>query len=125
MIKLVNLTPHTIVHSCDGFDTVIEPSGEVLRVEYEDLLMFNRPDISELNLNLVEYRASKQCVSRETECNIDFLLEKDRDAFYIVSNPVAKIARSRRFIAPDTSPESAIRDEAGNIVAVKRFCIYT
>jgi hypothetical protein len=48
----------------------------------------------------------------------------DPESVYIVSNPVAEYCKAGNVVAPDNSPENAVRDEQGNLIGVRRFCTY-
>jgi len=51
--------------------------------------------------------------------NIINLPEPEEDTLYISSSIVAMTANRKDVISPDTSRDSAIRDEAGRVIAVK------
>ena len=115
MTELVNLTPHDIVVVVDNDDEVemvrIPPSGTVARVRAE------QKKVSEVNgIPVVR-----------TEFNeITGLPEPRKDVIYIASTLVAQAANKQGrldVVSPDTGP-SAIRDEHGNILAVKRFQVF-
>lgn len=121
-MKFVNLTPHKIVYDDGERREEFEPSGEILRLEYEE----GASKYFDVNgLECVKYNSTPIIT---VECanilNEYFVNAAYQDIFYIVSNPVAKQIASSRFIAPDTNPQSVIRDSDGDIVAVKRFCRY-
>lgn len=110
VVKLVNLTPHDItVH--DGLERFTIPaSGTVARVA-----------VSQEEV----HRTIGVPVVRNTYGEVENLPEPQADTYFIVSSLVLEALRkegSNRtdVIAPDTGP-TAIRDEQGRIVAVRRF----
>jgi len=138
-IELVNLTPHeiTIVGEDGEVKTVIPPSGKVARVKtvQEKVDEINGIPIVRTKFGAVEgvpapticsncsnnslYGGSCQCTAGglPSDCK-DF----EPIEVYIVSTLVAQAIGGRKdIVAPDTSPQSAVRDEQGRIVAVKRF----
>jgi len=102
-MKLVNLTPHTIVVG----DIAIEASGTVARREIE------QKQVGEVN-GIPIYRTVFGPVLG--------LPDLRPDTFFIVSSLVlAGVADHRTdVIAPDTGP-SAIRDSSGRIQGITRF----
>ena len=109
-MKLVNLTPHAlVVRLNDGTERRIEPSGTIARVAT------TAREVGTVNgIPVVE----------TTYGDIEGLPAPEDGTVYIVSSLVLAAARASGradVLAPDTSPESAIRDDAGRIVAVRRF----
>lgn len=109
---IVNLTPHRVVVIFDdslGRPCVREfpPSGQIARVAVSTV-----PD------GMVEGVPVVRTVFGQVEN-----LPKPQDGvFFIVSSIVAQAVRGREdVLAPDTGPESAIRDEDGRITAVRRL----
>lgn len=127
-MKFVNLTPHKIVYD-DGIKREeFEPSGEVLRLEYKEVINSGLPSIVKIgDFTVTNYENANE-LEITKDCDYELSRYYSRSMIqkicYIVSNPVAKYMKSQRFIAPDTNPASAIRDNAGNIIAVKGFCSY-
>lgn len=105
----INLTPHEIIVRTDAGDIKIPPSGKIARVE--------------------EFTT---CASGEIE-GIPFRVgmsttpvgipDREDGKVYIVSRMVLDAMYFYRddVFAPDTGPESVIRNEKGQIVAVRRF----
>lgn len=123
MTKFINLTPHEISVIDENGNTIklFQPSGYVLRlvqkrdIELCAISQWFEPE----NIETVMYRP----IDEELELDKPELIQ-DKDAVYIVSNPIAKFMKNPRFQAPDTMPESALRDENGNIIGVRRLCFY-
>jgi len=109
-VKFVNLTPHAIIIRKDG-ELHIPPSGEVARVTVKS------KEVAEIeNIPVVEQRYGE----------IQGLPKPQESTVYIVPTIVllalkAKNIKRDDVVAPDTSPASAIRNEAGQIIAVRRF----
>lgn len=105
-MRIINLTPHTIKLQTEDGTTEFEPSGKVGRLNTyttEPELENGIPFVS------IEYGEPK---------GIPNQLE---NTLFLVSRPVFENVDRQDLIAPDTSPDSAIRDTNGNITAVKQF----
>lgn len=113
-MRLVNLTPHEIVISPAGAQELrLPPSGQVARVETEQVLD-GLAMVDGLPISIVRTRFR----------HIVDLPPPEEGVLYLASTLVAQAAaeRGRRdVVAPDTGPASAIRDEEGRIVAVRRL----
>src|SRR5690606_21718414 len=108
-MKIINLTPHAITVRTDSGDRVFEPSGAIARVTTTATPAGEVDGIPVVN---------------QTFGEIEGLPVPEPNTVFIVSAIVlaaAKEAGRTDCIAPDTSPQGAIRDEAGRIVAVRRF----
>lgn len=109
-MKIVNLTPHDIiVRLKNGEEITFPASGEVARVKTVS------EDAGEV--------AGVPVVSQEYD-EIQGLPEPKDGTLYLVSLVVRQAAQEQGrtdIIIPDTSPQGAIRDEQGRIVAVRRF----
>lgn len=112
-MNFINLTPHTVnVVDADG-NTILSvaPSGNVARVATQQTVVGNIAGID---------------IVRTVFGDVDGLPAPQPDTVYIVSTLVlqalidAGISRDD-VVAPDTSPASAVRDNAGNIIGVRRF----
>jgi len=105
---LVNLTPHEIVvRREDGSELRIPPSGVVARVTATA-----EPVGTLAGVPVVSTRYGE----------IEDLPAPRGGVQYIVSSLVRMAAPERAdLVSPDTGPESAIRDDDGRIVAVRRF----
>ena len=117
-MKLVNLTPHEIRIN----EHVIEPSGEIARVE--EVFIDDTPFD---NLNIPVVTPSK----RETKItglpvppkNVNWDGEYVTTAIekvFITSRMVAEAAHRPDVMCPDTGP-TASRNEKGHIISVKRL----
>ncbi|HDO19364.1 MAG TPA: hypothetical protein ENG74_01420 [Thermoplasmatales archaeon] len=109
VVKLVNLTPHEVtVIKEDGEEVSIPPSGEVARVYPRQEIIGEINDIP---------------VVQTVFEDIEGLPDPEECTVYIVSTLVLQALQGERddVVAPDTGPESAVRDKEGRIVAVKRF----
>jgi len=109
-MKLINLTAHPI-HIADADGRVIrtlEPSGHVARVAVE-----------QREVGVIDGVPVVESVFGEVEG----LPEPQDGVVYIVSTPTMLAARKMGrtdVVSPDTGP-TAVRDEEGRIVAVRRF----
>lgn len=105
---LVNLTPHEIVvRREDGSEFRIPPSGVVARVTATA-----EPVGTLAGVPIMSTRYGE----------VEDLPAPQGGVQYIVSSLVRMAAPGRAdLVSPDTGPESAIRDDAGRIVAVRRF----
>lgn len=105
---LVNLTPHEIVvRPEDGIELRIPPSGVVARVT-----VTTEPVGTFAGVPVVKTRYGE----------VEDLPAPRGGVQYIVSSLVRNAATGRTdLVSPDTGPESAIRDDMGRIVAVRRF----
>lgn len=111
-IQLVNLTPHNVMLcGSDGKPLMeIKPSGAVLRLKEEV------KDTGEKIAGIPVVR--KRFVGLEGFS----LPQRTENIVFIVSMPVAQYLAGRPdIVAPDTGPESAVRDEKGRIIGVRRF----
>ena len=110
-VTFVNLTPHDIVvYRDDDRTETIPASGQVARVQTI------QEQVDELNFIPVV---------RTKFGEVEGLPEPRRDTVYIVSSLVLQALRGSRkdIVAPDTGPESAVRDENGRIIGIRRFQI--
>ena len=112
-MEFVNLTPHeVIVFDEEGKNVLLRvpPSGEVARVEVK------RKEAGTLNgVPLV----------RSEFGEVQGLPEPREGVVYIVSMIVLQALQGKRkdVVAPDTSPQSAVRDSEGRIIGVKAFVL--
>ena len=108
-MNIVNLTPHDITVRIEGLDTVFPKSGTVARVSQISEFLFNINGIPAFEskfgdvLDIPEEGSAK-------------------DTIYLVSGLVLSAVAGNRAdcIAPKTD-NTAIRNEAGHIVAVAGF----
>jgi len=107
MIKIVNLTPHSIVLRTEEGDVTVPPSGTVARVAVKQVE--------------IECPGLPVHVARNEYGEVEGLPEPKDGTIYVVSSLVLSRVHGRIDVfAPDTGP-TAIRDEAGRIVAVRRL----
>jgi len=112
-MKFVNLTAHKIcIISSRGEVESFDPSGQIVRLSQDD------PAITYVD----GYIVSKP--GEYIGIEPDWLMNPEHETIYIVSNPVAAFVKRKDVWAPDTNPESCIRDEFGQVIGVKRFCCY-
>lgn len=129
-VEFINLTPHAITLEVNGERETIEPSGKIARVETQEFDLgatANGVPIVERSFGEVEGLPKPE---RKAFGWITDIEEFNRTAkpgelsnttIYIVSSLVfAACAHRRDVAAPDTG-ETAIRDEKGQIVAVRRL----
>jgi len=116
MKRVLNMTPHQItIQTGDGRRIDIPPAGKIFRLAEEDQLA------GTVSLDGVEVEVVKRTFE---VTNCEELL--DSDAVVIVSLPALMALRQAGIqvraivVAPDTGA-TAIRDERGQIVAVRRF----
>jgi len=134
-MELINLTPHpiTVVGEDGEVRTIIPPSGVVARVETGQTVVGQVCGIPVVrtvfgvveglpwqcsncrgNPNVCEHVPDLQLTGK--------CLHQEPQKVFIVSSMVAQAVAFREdVVAPDTSPQSAVRDEQGRIVGVKRF----
>ncbi len=106
---LVNLTPHSIrIYDANGeVQKVIDPSGEVVRVSVQHRIL-SEVDGVELATTILTDPVA--------------VPEPQEGVTYIVSSLVAQQLTDRPdIVAPDTGPDSAVRDENGQIVGIRRL----
>ena len=105
-VKFVNLLPHAVnLIAADGSETVIPPSGSVARCESK---------ASHETIHGVRF-------ARTTWLGVFGLPDPEPDTIFIVSMLVAQNVRRPDVVSPD-SGRDAIRNEAGQIAAVRGFC---
>jgi len=105
-MKIVNCTPHDVVLVHDGIETTYPTSGIVARCKsYEnEVTGFPFPAVT------------------STFGDVDCLPERKPDTVYIVSLVVFNATDREDVIRPDSGP-TAIRNEKGQIQAVRRFVV--
>jgi hypothetical protein len=107
-VKIINCTPHPVVWvDKNGNKTAFQPSGNVPRLE---TVTQKAGWVGEIP------------IVRNTLGEVAGLPDPMDDVVYIVSFLVAQACPDRAdLVAPDTTPDSVVRDENGRIVGVKRF----
>lgn len=109
-VNLVNLTPHRLTIFVDEEKVEIEPSGRVARISTR----------SE-KVGEVVYEGKRIPIVTTVFGKPEGIPEQKPGTFYVVSTLVAQNADRGDVLAPDTSPESVVRDEEGRIVGVRRL----
>lgn len=112
-MKLVNLTPHPI-RLVGETEVEIGPSGLVARVKA----------VTETVGEVVLDDGTKFPIVRTKFEGLEGLPDPEPDTFFVASTLVAQAASRlgrHDILAPDTGPESAIRDADGKIVGVRRL----
>jgi hypothetical protein len=112
MIGVINLTPHKIVIYDEDGKRVIEeipPSGAVARVTVTSRVVGR---LGVIPVRKVEYG------------EIENLPDPMEGIYYIVSSVVLIALREKGIhrpdvLAPDTNPDSAVRDSEGRVIGVK------
>lgn len=108
-MKLINLTEHPInIIVSDGVEKVIPPSGVVARVE-----------VKKRQLGTIEADGVFVPVSAVTYGEVTGLPAPARDTVYIVSARVLEATNRLDVFAPDTNPDSVVRDESGRVIGVR------
>jgi len=110
-MKLVNLTPHDVVVRLENSEEKVYPSEGNARVSTRSEVVGMVDGID---------------IVAQSYGDIDGLPAPQDGVLYIVSLVVRMAAQQQGrddVISPDTSPEGAIRDDAGRIVAVRRFAL--
>lgn len=111
-VKIINLTPHDV--------NIINDSGEVIRT-YPATGTVARVTSSASKVREIDGVA---VVSTEFG-EVEGLPTQSSDTVYIVSMLVAQALPDRTdLIAPDTGPQSVVRDDKGQILGVRRFAQY-
>ena len=112
---MVNLTPHDlVVYDEMGEEEIasLPRAGEMARVETQ------AKEVGEFSLN------GHNVPLVETSFGDVVNLPEEKDGtIYVVSVIVVQAVRGKRddVVAPDTGPASVVRDDAGNIMGVRRF----
>lgn len=112
-VRFVNLTPHSInvVRDDGSIALSIPPAGTVARVTTQQTVVTQLDGID---------------VVRTTFGDVDGLPAPQDGTVYVVSTLVLQALKANGVdrsdvVAPDTSPASVVRDDAGHIVGVRRF----
>jgi len=104
-MKLINLTPHKITILTDAV-IEIQPSGQQARINSQQTVIGS---VNNIPIVRNEFNA------------IIGLPDPQAESIYIVSSLVAQTVRRPDVIAPDTSPDGAVRNKRGQVIAVRRF----
>ncbi|MDI3329088.1 MAG: hypothetical protein QJR06_11090 [Alicyclobacillaceae bacterium] len=113
-MNLINLTAHDItIFAENGEKVVIPKSGQTARVT-SVAVPVSYVLMGTIEIPLVETRFG----------GIEGLPDPEPGVLYVASALAAQAAVAQGrvdVVAPDTGPESAVRDDNGNIVGVRRF----
>ena len=116
LTRFVNLTPHTISllryfgdPENPGWEIIdIEPSGAVARIAEFQI---------DPNRGALPSVLGVECVSAPVEAGVHGLPDPMLGVAYLVSGRLVRAVPDRYDVfAPDTGPESAVRDDNGHIV---------
>lgn len=109
-MKIVNMTPHTI--------NVVLPNGRTEEFTSEGVARVSTKE------EVIAYY-NEIPVVKTISGTVEGLPEPQKDTVYIVSMVTLKALDGKRndCVAPNTSPQGAIRDGQGKIVAVRGFQI--
>lgn len=108
-MEFVNLTPHTlVVYDKDSKHVIrkIPPSGTIARVSTRKEQLEPVDGIP---------------VSRTVFGDVEGIPEPREDTLYVVSSIVASHTSRDDVVAPDTSDDSVVRNEEGQIIGVRAF----
>lgn len=111
--EIVNLTPHPVVVQTETGDIVFPVSGIVARV-------VSRAE----KIGTISHQGIEIPVTGTTFGDVENLPESDGNRIFIVSSLVRtapSMAGRSDLISPDTSPTGCIRDDKGQIIAVRGF----
>jgi hypothetical protein len=114
MVGFINLTPHKVtVYDLEGKKVIAEipPSGMVARVSTVSRVV---GEIAGIPVRKTEYG------------EIENLPDPMPDTYYVVSTVVLIALKEKGIhrpdvIAPDTNPDSVIRDSEGRVIGVRFF----
>jgi hypothetical protein len=124
-MKMVNCTPHAITVRPDGSDGVtIPPSGIVPRVAVSAVADGEICERCPVETPAgVFSEVFHLPVMRTAFGRVEGLPDAEDGVWLIVSSVVLSALGGSRpdCVAPDTSPASAIRDDGGRIIAVRRL----
>ncbi len=106
--ELVNLTAHEITFVTKDGEIKLKPSGKIARVS---------------SVTRIEGEINGIPLARTRFGKVEGLPEPKKDTIYVVSFPVLQYLCGTRedVVAPDTSPDSVIRDGKGQIIGVRRL----
>ena len=109
-MKIINLTPHDVKIFHNGQERVFPNSGVVARVTSK----------SEFS-----HSVNGLPVHKTIYGDVENIPKHQDGVIYIVALLVAQVLAGTRadIVCPDTGPDSAVRDNKGLIVGVKRFMI--
>lgn len=117
----VNLTPHTVnIHKPSGEIVTVEPSGLVMRADpiTEEARSIDGIPLIKMRLGTCAVHGSGTLpVDRSTACYLVSLIALRQLEQQLTAPQLLQ------YFAPDTGPESVVRDSEGRIVGVKRLIV--
>ncbi|RLC83386.1 MAG: hypothetical protein DRJ03_17400 [Chloroflexi bacterium] len=129
-VKFLNATPHDVtVYDADGKTALftIPRSGFVARLAEEVEDAGNIAGIPVVRKRYTQPYAIAGLAKRSLRELVEELVAEDYVNVVIVSMPMLKAAAETLagldvlVVAPDTGPDSVVRDAAGNILGIRRF----
>ena len=130
--RLINLTPHPVVWVGEEDSQRVElpPSGKIARVGTKE------SPAGELLLegDFVAPLITREWGAVELPTPESLGVENPEGVFLVVSSLVGEAIKAQGLppewrgaivVAPDTGPQSAVRDADGRIIGVKRFVLFT
>lgn len=108
--EIINMTPHVVNLYVGNEKHSFYPSGQVARVR----------EIVENAGSINGFPAVRKKYSEIEGLPPE---EETGDKLYIVSSLVLSLSERKDLIAPDTGIGSVVRDDAGNIIGIRRFII--
>lgn len=122
LINLINLTPHEITIFLDDRIVKIPPSGKLARLKtvQEPLGTIRTVSVTDGEVEEVEIPVVATVIKR-----VD-LPPRGKDTYYIVSSLLGQMVAAYYpdrydILSPDTGPSSAITDQKGRIIGVRRL----
>ena len=133
--ELVNLTPHKVTVFKGGKMVEFVPSGKVARVKVKQEVIGEVNGIPIVRTELEKIEGLKSvCANCRRKCSYrkmslaklaGYCPDQEPITIFIVSSMVTMMAPKRKdLVSPDTGP-TAVRDSDGNVVAVRRFQIFS
>jgi len=121
----VNLTSHEItIFSDEGIELFkIPPSGKLIRVNVRQHRAF---DIAGVPVNFSKFSEVRGVEILE---ELERMFDKDKQVVAVMSTIAQQAIRQMNIntsviiVSPDTTPQSAVRDENGQIIGVRAFQI--
>ena len=124
-MNIINLTPHSVViRNLDdngeiNSEVTLEPSGTVARLNQSVAVKESIPVI--VDTEGIKDHMLDVLVGVVSYGGVEGLPPYQEGVYYVTSNMVASAVNRRDVFAPDTGPDSVIRNEAGQIEAVQRL----
>lgn len=113
-MRIVNLTPHNVTLCNEESEAIVQipPSGQISRVKTQAT-----------KVGEVEVDGNCIPIVSTNYGEVEDLPNPEPETTYVVSVLVLQALRGQRsdVVAPDTGPESVVRDGEGHIFGVKRL----